>query len=671
MKLGKQQRKEMLKRKEVLSKTRSTLKTEFIGLDDIIDEVMDILQSWYLFPNGQLRPTIINLWGMTGTGKTSLVKRISELLGMSNKLFKFDAGDYCSGELRLRYELSSKLKSHGKQPVIMAFDEFQLGRTVTEHGVEQDRNGLRAVWDLLDSGKFSVINDTYYANKLASVVIRLDECIRNGVEARNGVITKNKRFHNDIFYPEGRKKKTSNHKEDGADKELFVPEEFYYNVYHICEKEYINEATAASALMKMDEKQTIEFLYKIVEKGIEPVEHDFSQALIFTIGNIDEAYAMSDNVDPDFDADIFYKHSLKITVTEIKNALLKRFRAEQIARLGNNFIIYPAFSSDSYARLVNMELNRVCETVLNNFEICLKFDHSIADIIYKEGVFPTQGTRPIFTTINSLIESYVCRVIAFVAENNPDTNEIKWSYSDGKYIVDFLDKNGSRVTTETYPIKLKIENLRKPLLDEKQANTAVHESGHAVLSSLIMGIIPDEIVSMTAGMNHGFCRTEVPEFRTKSFYEKDIVTSFGGYAAEILVFGEDNITGGSYSDIEHATHLAVECFRSMGMGGVPGKVSAPDVSMNSNAMFSYEESDKMTRKFLLSCKEKATKCLKDNMLLLLKLSEYLSVNAKMNKEQIREYVIKYNSYGVSSFKSKDDYYGFRKMLKDKLVKHKG
>jgi cell division protease FtsH len=674
MNITKKQKLEISYRKQNLNNAKLILKSEFVGLDLVIDEIIDILQPWYIFPNGQLRPTVVGLWGLTGVGKTSLVRRLSELINMEKKLFKFDIGDYCSGDLKLRYEMSSKLKNHEKQPVILVYDEFQLGRTITEQGMEQDRNGLRAVWDILDSGKFHVMNDNYYAGKLATVIIKLDECIRGGVEVKNGVITKNKNIHNAIFYPDGKRKgkKTKhrrNHEDEDVDKDLLVPEEHHYSLYTLCEKQFVSESAVAAHLFTLDEKQTMEFLHKILEESIEPIEHDFSQAIIFIIGNVDEAYMMSDNVDPDVDADIFYKHSLKITVTNVKNALLKRFRAEQIARFGNNFIIYPAFNSESYQKLINMELNKVKKRVLKDFGLLIEFDNSIGDIIYKESVFPTQGTRPIFTTISCMVESFVCKILSFSAENMSNVKHINWSYFDDNYKIQFYDNDQTDNPrfTEIYPIKLKVENLRRSSMDEEQANTAIHEAGHAVLCSLILGIIPEEIVSKTAGMGSGFCRTEIPDFKTKSVFEKDIIISLGGYLAETLVFGDDNITNGAVSDIEHATGVAVEYVRSYGMSGLPMKISVPDISMNGSAYFDYKESDKLAKKLIISCKKKAFKCLSDNMFLLLKMGEYLSTNSRMTKEQIQEFVVKYNSYGVREFKTKDNFYEFKKEISKKLI----
>ncbi|MBK6399463.1 MAG: hypothetical protein IPF75_14680 [Bacteroidetes bacterium] len=55
-----------MQKKELLSKINVQLKSEFIGLERIIDEVLDLLMPWFLFPDAQLRPTIINMWGLTG-----------------------------------------------------------------------------------------------------------------------------------------------------------------------------------------------------------------------------------------------------------------------------------------------------------------------------------------------------------------------------------------------------------------------------------------------------------------------------------------------------------------------------------------------------------------------------------------------------------------------------
>jgi len=73
---------EIIQRKQKLEHVKAEIKQRFLGLEEIIDEVISSMMPWYLFPGSQLRPTIINLWGLTGSGKTALVQCIVELLDL-------------------------------------------------------------------------------------------------------------------------------------------------------------------------------------------------------------------------------------------------------------------------------------------------------------------------------------------------------------------------------------------------------------------------------------------------------------------------------------------------------------------------------------------------------------------------------------------------------------
>src|SRR5689334_14645413 len=85
---------DVIEKKEQLDAITAQLKTRFIGLDTIIDNVMNLVTSWYLFPQAQMRPCIINLWGLTGSGKTALVRTLVELLGHRKLFIHFDMGEF-------------------------------------------------------------------------------------------------------------------------------------------------------------------------------------------------------------------------------------------------------------------------------------------------------------------------------------------------------------------------------------------------------------------------------------------------------------------------------------------------------------------------------------------------------------------------------------------------
>ena len=60
---------------ESVESARIGLKKIYRGIDPIIDRICDLVLPWYAVPEGVTRPIIICLWGMTGTGKTSLDRK--------------------------------------------------------------------------------------------------------------------------------------------------------------------------------------------------------------------------------------------------------------------------------------------------------------------------------------------------------------------------------------------------------------------------------------------------------------------------------------------------------------------------------------------------------------------------------------------------------------------
>ena len=63
-------------KRQVLEKSKKNLKNHFIGLDNIIDNIFANIEIWYIMPELLTRPIVVNLWGMTGVGKTDLIRRL-------------------------------------------------------------------------------------------------------------------------------------------------------------------------------------------------------------------------------------------------------------------------------------------------------------------------------------------------------------------------------------------------------------------------------------------------------------------------------------------------------------------------------------------------------------------------------------------------------------------
>ena len=97
--------------------------------------------------------------------------------------------------------------------------------------------------------------------------------------------------------------------------------------------------------------------------------------------------------------------------------------------------------------------------------------------------------------------------------------------------------------------------------------TAYHEVGHALVAQLLPDVDPVHKISIVArGRAGGYTRVLPPEDRhlwTRSQFRQQMAFALGGYAAEVLVFGE--MTTGASNDIEMATSLARRMVMEYGM----------------------------------------------------------------------------------------------------------
>jgi cell division protease FtsH len=734
MKLNQQQKEEIIQKNAMLENIKPILKEEFRGIDNVIDSIIENIRPFYIFPTSLKRPLVVNLWGLTGTGKTSVVNRIVELLNLKHKYCKFDVGEYvhASSEHKLKYDLSDKVEKCTDKHLILAFDEFQLGRTIGENGQEIDRPSLRPIWDVIDSGIINHFNRN--SNYCAEIISKLKKCLDLGVVVENGVIVQNEEIYNSVFrsyylravdfqnFPPFNKDditendvdgfddeyipttslksrednlKEDNLKENSSDRTLeciymyktrynsAVSREEYSKPYFI-KYDMFNRMFDTNPEFFMEVKDFEQWKHKFrdgqdgdmiirtimmefIQKTPLMQAENYSQSLIFCIGNIDEAYNMTHSSDPDADADLFHEHSLKISVPKMKEALSTRFRMEQIGRLGNNHIIYPALNKQTYCEIIERYLKQRIEDFQNSFEINLIPDNSVKDILYKESVFPTQGARPILSTFNTLVDAYVAKLINDVIFTNPETETIEWTYEsvdDKEFFFIFKTIAPNNVVEFKYPVKLTIENLRKSDFSEAQASCAVHEAGHAVVSIMKNKLMPQEVKSRTASIAEGFCYIQTPDITTKELLYGQIMVCLAGLEAEKLIFGEENMGVGGTSDLRKATEAATAMVKTYGMANFIHQISIEGCT--ANAIYnekSNHEAEKWAIEIVQKAQEDTKQMLEDNKKFLLELAHHLSIYPAIAEEELTIMAEKYKP----EIKNKNTYHGYKNTIKQKMM----
>ena len=84
-------------RKEKLNMIAAKLKEDFVGLDDCIDKIIGSISAWYCMPEILTRPTIVCLWGLTGVGKTDLVRKLVRYMEMVDNFVEIQMANNGSG----------------------------------------------------------------------------------------------------------------------------------------------------------------------------------------------------------------------------------------------------------------------------------------------------------------------------------------------------------------------------------------------------------------------------------------------------------------------------------------------------------------------------------------------------------------------------------------------
>src|SRR6187402_2562807 len=156
----------MRERSAHLALVAAELKTELFGIDDIIDRVIESVRAWYVLPHIIRRPVIVCLWGLTGTGKTQLTRRLAQKLGFYDRFVEVQMDGFSHGSGYWSSSISGMLGESGIEesaPGILLLDEFQRFRTINDKGDDLKVQRYQDVWALLSDGRLppmlSFLND--------------------------------------------------------------------------------------------------------------------------------------------------------------------------------------------------------------------------------------------------------------------------------------------------------------------------------------------------------------------------------------------------------------------------------------------------------------------------------------------------------------------------------
>lgn len=617
---------EVIAKKRRLAACSDYLKDEFIGIDQIIDEVVNYLSLWYLMPDLLTRPIIINLWGMTGVGKTDLVRKLVKFLEYQDRFAEVELSN--SDSVGYINTVTKILDNNGitdGEPAIVLFDEIQRFNTLNPDGTPVKSPRFADFWELLSDGRLSKKTkddlDTFLFDYLSKR--------RNNEKARK------------------RGEEVSEDNNLSSWEAMNLRKSLGLNM-ELAELVEINEDEMIELIMQAKQKKTI----------YEPVDH--SKTLIIISGNLDEAFQMAGRTsEADVDADIYHAFTQKITLVDIKNALSRKFRPEQVARFGNIHLIYNSLRKAEFEKLIEVEVAKRCQSILEKFGVTVNVSKNIERLIYRNGVFPVQGVRPVFSSIIDILESNWNNFIFTALMNDLRTVTIDYDEENARIVAQIGEQEAS------IPYTGRIDKIRQGDKPDVVANISVHEAGHAVVYMVLTEMVPLQLKSKIANSYAGGFTFSHEIYSNRQGILNKICIYLAGGLAEELVFGPQYASTGRSADRERISELAIDYVRKYGY--LPEFQAVYNHQDERYAMFSKPTDAAIEA--VIDAEVKRTKSLlSEHFPLLLGLSKALRGKGSLESQEVLEIAL---HYGLTARVEAKDYIqvtSYNEQLNDQLPK---
>ena len=206
---------------------------------------------------------------------------------------------------------------------------------------------------------------------------------------------------------------------------------------------------------------------------------------------------------------------------------------------------------------------------------------------------------------------------------------------------------GADVTEAFERVAIGPERKSKVMNEKERKITAYHEAGHAVVGHVLPDSDPvHKITIIPRGHTGGVTWFLPPEDRSyKNIYElKDtLARAMGGRIAEKIIFGEDSVTTGASSDLQHVAELSKEMIIREGMGSKTRNLVYPSeatgyYTISTGKPYSEKTAeliDEEIAQFANEAAKRAEAVLKANRKILDRVADALLENESLEEEDLK------------------------------------
>ncbi len=525
---------------------------------DTVRLLMERIAPWYLFPGSQLRPRVVGLWGMTGIGKTHLVRAVVTALGLEDRTVWCDGGHLALHGVN--GQLDGLYQHYNGQPFVLVVDEFHLARS-RRGAEEEDRGGMRVIWELLDGGQVNVFRRQTGAEVLLDLRDALHMAIPRGLCIRNGRVTAGVEVLRELSSTDHWKN------EGGTGDPWFFPRDFWEWLREIMARPVLGQTAFMRKLEGLHTENILAFVDELLRECMLPRPFDVSQALVLVLGNLDALYTLGEEPLPELDPDVLVARHARIELPQIMGSLRELFRIEQVARLGTDQFAMAPFSRQRYLDAARSRTATLTERMRQQDGVEVLVDPALVEHIVQGNTVAVLGFRPVITALDRLLPALVHAGRSQALRHGVQPRSIGLRVEQGAVVIAVQYDHGT--LAHRTPLPAGAFPSTGPVLRAH----AVHEAGHAVAGIALLGLRPLQVCARTINTDiGGFVVFDMPPNDpplTRDQVVPHMAVDLAGWVAERMVLGEGGLTAGSGGDIEKATRMAQQLLRAQGFGDLP------------------------------------------------------------------------------------------------------
>jgi hypothetical protein len=557
-------------REKFLSTIWSQTKNDYVGNHAEMDTLARSLDLWLTnWEYATRSPTVVGVWGLTGSGKTSVVRQVLTQAGLDPRTIYIDlkrvvnpdhAAQAISQLITMfspRMTQEREKWSNEPRKMVVILDEFQRAQTRAADGSRLSNPFVDFLMECLgNQGQVSVENSDY------SSLFRSIESDLRALE-----ILEADGLPNIRDYP-------SNLPQTGSKAKAFVRRRIRTN-------QELLSVTPPNVIL------------------------DFSQALFVTLGNFPIGFRDAESINPELaSADELHRSTSKMTRTDLTELLKKIFHPEDLGRLGPDQLIFHSILEKDYYALIDLTLSKISDHA-KTLGLEIEVSPTLKELLVSKVLMPGLGPRVFLEVLYKTFDDPLLRIkrhtaslysgkkvprsTKFLVSASEDGTIIRWSPQNTAAPINFEQPSlwgelsagvwrseKTDGTTGPSPYAGAIAKAR----EKRLIVAAVHEAAHATLMASTQKIVPDVVQTDSQSQNVGGFTRFAPELKLEPTFRSDAIALLAyllaGVAGEVIVFGEPSL--GGTDDFKKANLLAASLFRTGNLQAGEKRLMANDVA---------------------------------------------------------------------------------------------